>query len=96
VLSGLKEIKLCVAYRLADGTITEDYPVDTEVMSGATAIYETMPGWQDSINKARTWDALPPDTQAYCQRLAELLGVPIDFIGVGAERNDLIALRWPI
>jgi adenylosuccinate synthase len=96
VLSGLPEIKLCVAYRLADGTVTEDYPLDTDVMSGATAIYETMPGWQDHLSKARDWSELPIQARTYCQKVSDLLGVPIDLISVGAERNDLIGLRWPI
>jgi len=96
VLSGLNEIKLCVAYRLADGTITEDYPMNTEVMSGATAVYEAMPGWEDDFSAARHWEELPPNARSYCQRVSDLLGVPIDLISVGAERNDLVGLRWPI
>jgi adenylosuccinate synthase len=96
VLTGLDEIKLCVAYRLPDGTVTEDYPIDTDVLAGATAIYETMPGWEDLINRARALEELPANARAYCQRISDLLGVPLDLISVGAERNDLIALRWPI
>jgi adenylosuccinate synthase len=96
VLSGLDEVKLCVAYRLPDGTITEDYPLDTEVMSQATAIYETMPGWQGEFSGARTWAELPLNAQAYCQRISDLLQIPIDLISVGAERSDLIVLRQPI
>ena len=96
VLSGLDEVKLCVAYRLPDGTITEDYPLDTELMSQATAIYETMPGWQGKFSGARTWAELPLNAQAYCQRISDLLQIPIDLISVGAERSDLIVLRQPI
>jgi len=96
ILGGLDKLSLCVGYRLPNGTVTQDYPLDTDVMAGSTAIYETMPGWHEEINGARTWDALPVNAQAYCGRIAELLGVPIALISVGAERNDLIALRWPI
>jgi len=96
VLSGLEEIKLCVGYRLPDGTVTTDYPADTSVLEKVTAVYEAMPGWQDGISKARAWDELPAAARAYCQRISDLLGVPIDMISVGAERSDLIVLRWPI
>ena len=96
VLSGLDEIKLCVAYRLPDGTETRDYPLDTSVLAEASAVYETMPGWRDEISSARVWQDLPPKARAYCQRISELLGVPIDLISVGAERRDLVAIRWPM
>ena len=96
VLSGLDDIKLCVAYRLPDGTETRDYPLDTSVLAEAGAVYETMPGWHDEISSARVWQDLPPNARAYCQRISELLGVPIDLISVGAERRDLVAVRWPM
>ena len=92
----MKEINLCTAYRLPDGSTTEDYPVDTRTMAQAEAIYETMPGWDETINAARRFEDLPPTAQAYCQRISQLLDTPIQMISVGAERNDLIVLRWPI
>jgi adenylosuccinate synthase len=96
VLTGLDEIKLCVAYRLPDGTETRDYPLDTGVLSEASALYETMPGWNDDISPVRAWQDLPPNARAYCERISELLGVPIDLISVGAERRDLVVIRWPM
>jgi adenylosuccinate synthase len=95
VLTGLSNIKMCVAYRLPDGSETADYPLDTEVLAGATPVYETMAGWEEEIGKARAFEDLPATAQAYCRRLSGLMKVPIDVISVGAERNDLIALRSP-
>ena len=96
ILSGLEEINICTRYRLADGTITEDYPTDTSTLAGATAVYETTSGWQEDICRMRNWGELPQNARRYCQRIEELLGVPVSFISVGAERNDLIAIRWPV
>jgi len=96
VLTGMEEIKLCTAYRLPDGSIIEDYPADTRVMAQAQAVYEAMPGWNEPISAARQFGDLPSQAQAYCQRISQLLDVPIEMISVGAERNDLIVLRWPI
>ncbi|MBC7236418.1 MAG: adenylosuccinate synthetase, partial [Chloroflexi bacterium] len=53
-------------------------------------------GWEDDISSARTWAELPKAARLYCQRIADILRVPISMISVGAERNDLVALRWPI
>ena len=96
VLTGLEEIKLCVGYRMPDGAVTHDYPLDTSALAQVTAVYETMPGWTEEISSARSWGELPQNAQAYCQRIAEFLKVPIDLISVGAERDDLVALRWPM
>ena len=95
VLSGLEEIRLCVGYRLPDGTVTEHYPADADLLGRVEAVYETLPGWQGEISTARRFEELPRAAREYCTRVATLLRVPIDLISVGAERNDLIALRWP-
>ncbi|OGO06155.1 MAG: adenylosuccinate synthase [Chloroflexi bacterium RBG_13_56_8] len=93
VLSGLEEVKLCVAYRLPNGHVTEEYPFDSALLARVTPVYETMPGWEEDISSVRTWDALPANARAYCQRISDVLGVPIDMISVGAERHDLTVLR---
>jgi adenylosuccinate synthase len=95
ILSGLPEIKICVGYRLPDGSVTQDYPVDTDLLGQVCAVYETWPGWDVSFSAAREWDDLPANAQAYCRRISELLRVPIHFVSVGAERSDLVALHWP-
>lgn len=96
VLTGLNELCICTGYRLPDGTRTEVYPGDSELLGQVTAEYETMPGWEDDISSVRSLEELPATTRAYCARVSELVGVPIALISVGAERQDLIALRWPI
>ena len=95
ILSGLNEIKLCVGYRLPDGTLTEEYPLDADVLGHSSAVYEEMPGWEENICAARTLEDLPDNARAYSERVSELLGVPLALISVGAERGDLIARRWP-
>ena len=96
VLSGLNELRICTGYRLPDGTVTDRYPNDTDILGQVTAEYETFPGWEDDIHAARTLEELPATAQAYCERVAELMGVPVALISVGADRQDLVALRWPI
>ncbi len=96
VLSGLNEVRICTGYRLPDGTVTDTYPIDSEMLGQVTAEYETLPGWEDDIHSARALKDLPETAQAYCERVAELMGVPVALISVGAERQDLVALRWPI
>jgi adenylosuccinate synthase len=96
ILTGMDEIKLCVAYRLPDGSVVQELPMQTALLEHAEPVYETMPGWHEPISTARSLEELPVNARSYCQRVAELLQVPIYMISVGAERNDLVALHWPI
>ena len=96
VLAGLDEVSICTGYRLPDGSVTEHYPADTEILATVEPVYETHPGWDGEISSARTWDALPANLRRYCERVAELLGVGVDLVSVGAERSDLVPLRWPM
>jgi adenylosuccinate synthase len=92
----MDEIKLCVAYRLPDGSVVQELPMQTALLEHAEPVYETMPGWHEPISAARSLGELPENARSYCQRVADLLKIPIYMISVGAERNDLVALHWPI
>jgi len=95
ILSGLPEVKICIGYRLPDGTVTENYPIDTDILGQVEAVYESWPGWDATLDDASSWSDLPANVQAYCQRVAALVDVPIYFASVGAERSALVALKWP-
>lgn len=96
VLTGLEQIQVCSAYRLPDGTVTRDLPCDSELLARVEPIYEALPGWQEPISQVRSIADLPPAAWAYCQRMSELINVPIDLVSVGAERDELVALHWPL
>lgn len=91
VLDTLKEIKICVAYRLADKE-WDIPPMSTELLAKCEPVYEVWPGWQESTQGIRSWDALPVAAQKYLNRLAELVGTPIGMVSTGADRRDTITL----
>ncbi|XP_043691956.1 adenylosuccinate synthetase 2, chloroplastic-like [Telopea speciosissima] len=90
VLTDVKEIKLGVGYRLADGTPIKSFPSDLNVLEQLTVDYEVVPGWQDDISKVKNYADLPIAARQYVERIEELVGVPIHYIGVGPGRDDLI------
>ena len=51
---------------------------------------ETVPGWQQSISKCRTWEELPDNAKAYIALLEKLLDHEIQFISVGAKRDEYL------
>ncbi len=91
VLDGLKEIKICTGYRLKDKE-WDVPPVDSELLALCEPIYEVWPGWQESTQGIKSWDALPKAAQNYLERLSQLVGTPIGLISTGADRRDTIML----
>ena len=87
VLSGLKEIKLCTAYEYKGETIA--YPPQVQNgMAHVTPVYETMPGWDEDITAARSWDDLPENAVNYLKRIEEVSGVKIGIVSVGPDRTQ--------
>lgn len=89
VLTGLKEIKLGIAYK-HKGTFLKTMPSCLQTLGECEVVYETLPGWTEDISKCKTFEDLPPNAQKYVLRVQELLGVPIRWIGVGPNRLDQI------
>jgi adenylosuccinate synthase len=89
ILSGLGDLKLAVGYEV-DGKTYEYPPVTNEELERATAVYETLEGWQEDISRCRTFDELPEAARKYIQRVSELCDVPINVVSVGPEREQLV------
>ena len=93
MLSGLKELSICTAYMYQGQKV--DFPPQVEMgMAKVTPVYETLPGWSENLEQAKTWDDLPAAAQRYINRLEELAGVPVSIISVGPDRDQTI-MRQP-
>lgn len=89
VLSGFDSLQIAVGYML-DGERL-DYPPGTiEELARCQPVYETLPGWQEDLQAARTVEDLPATARAYARRIGALCDVPVSMIGVGPEREQLI------
>jgi len=89
VLDTFKEIKICVDYKI-DGREVSHFPNRAAQVALCEPVYETMPGWECSTAKCRSWDELPVNAQKYLTRLSELAGVKIGMISIGAKRDESI------
>lgn len=94
VLDGLESLKLCTGYKL-DGHTIDIFPSGAEDAARCEPIYEEMPGWKESTVGAKSMDALPANARAYVQRIEDLVGVPIDMVSTGPDREETIVLRHP-
>lgn len=89
VLDCFEEICIATAYEI-DGETVHEFPDEMEAVQRARPVYETLPGWRSSTAAARCARDLPQAARDYLGRLEELLGVPIWFVSVGTEREQII------
>jgi adenylosuccinate synthase len=54
-----------------------------------------MPGWSESTVGVKNYDDLPENAKAYIKKIEEVVGVPVDIISTGPDRNETIVLRHP-
>jgi adenylosuccinate synthase len=95
VLDGLKEVKICVGYRMPDGREMTTTPLAAEGWEGIEPIYESMPGWSETTFGVKDYSKLPQAALNYIKRIEELTDVPVDIISTGPDRSETMILRDP-
>jgi len=94
VLDGLETLKICTGYRIGDKTV--DYlPASMAQQDIAEPVYESMEGWTESTEGARSWADLPTTAIKYIRRVEELIKAPVTLLSTSPERDDTIMVRDP-
>lgn len=88
-LSGLKEIKVCGAYKI-DGKEIKFFPANAAKLSKAQCIYETAAGWEEDLTEITNFSDLPTNAQNYVMLVEEMIRKPITMIGTGPKREQTI------
>ena len=88
ILSGFDELKVCVAYNLADGTSVTEYPADGANLEGVVPIYESFPGWTEDLTAATSLADLPENCINYVRFMQKQMGVPVVSLSVGPGRSQ--------
>jgi adenylosuccinate synthase len=94
VLDGLDTIRVCTGYRI-DGELHAEPPLLSDEFGDVEAVYEELPGWRESTVGVTEFERLPAAARSYLERIEALVGVPIDVISTGPDRDQTIVLRHP-
>ncbi|GAJ29646.1 adenylosuccinate synthase [Acidomonas methanolica] len=94
VLDGLDEVKICTSYTL-DGKSITSFPASPAAQARVKPVYETMPGWSETTQGARSWADLPAQAIKYVRRIEELIEAPVTLLSTSPERDDTILMRDP-
>ncbi len=88
VLQGFDTLKVCVAYKLPDGTEIDHFPAfDLERVE---PVYREFPGFDADLTGVRSYDELPAVAREYVEALEALCGVPVKTISVGPGRDQVM------
>ena len=96
VLDGLDTIRICVGYRI-DGEVVRR---SRRMMRGwlrrsASRCTRRCRAGRSPRSASPTTTQLPANARSYLERLQALVGVPIDMISTGPDREQTIVLRHP-
>jgi adenylosuccinate synthase len=90
--TGLKSLKICVGYRLPDGTVSKEFPIGLKALAQVEPVYEELPNWEwrEGLSQVKRFEELPAGAQQYVHLIEEFTGVPVSVLGVGSERTEAI------
>ena len=88
VLSKFDEIPVITGYR-QDGVLLDSFDPMIDLDS-CEPVIKYLPGWSSGISTCRSWNELPENAKAYVAFIEEQLDHEIQFVSVGAERDQYI------
>lgn len=89
ILSGFKQIKLCIGYK-QNGRETWYKSGDAMELEKCVPVYKTLPGWEQDLSKIRAFKDLPLNAQNYIKEIEKFVGLKVVFVGVGPNRQEVI------
>ena len=94
VLDEFDKIRVCTKYKLGNRFLT-DPPMATTSYPKCEPVYEDIDGWNSPTRGITSYGDLPLNARKYLKRLEEIVGVNIDIISTGPERESTIVLKNP-
>lgn len=91
-LAGIDKVKVCVGYEL-NGKVINYFPASLEDLAECKPVYEEFDGWDDSVQKAKSFEELHPNAQKYLRRIEEYTGTRISVVSVGPGREQTIVVN---
>ena len=89
VLDSFETIKVATAYS-ADGELTDQLPYDLN--DDVKPVFTELPGWKTNITGIRSSEQFPAELTEYIRFLEKELQVPMKYVGVGPDREQIIEI----
>jgi adenylosuccinate synthase len=89
ILSEFDTLQIAVAYHSLGEAYTE-LPRQQRVLYNCTPTYEELPGWKSDITGVRRFADLPKEARQYIEFIEDHTRVPIGWVSVGPERQQVL------
>ncbi|MCJ7632284.1 adenylosuccinate synthase [Candidatus Bathyarchaeota archaeon] len=92
VLSGLKQLKVCTAYKYGEKEL-RNFPANMRVLSECEPVYESLDGWKEYPKQKwfsfakKGYDSLPKNLRHYIEYVEEITKTPVSLVSFGPERE---------
>ena len=92
VLTGLDEIKVCVAYQIGS-KVVENFPAVIRDFSKIQPVYKSFKAWEEDLSAVQSKEDLPSLALDYIHFISQEVKTPIDIISVGPSRSQTLRLE---
>jgi adenylosuccinate synthase len=87
VLSGLKNFKVAIAYKIKD---KESTTVPYEFNEHLKPVYKNFEAWDEDLSEVKSYDKLPVQLKNYIEFIEKETGVPVWIVSLGPDRDATI------
>jgi adenylosuccinate synthase len=92
VLDTFETVRICTGYRVG-GRVSTEYPDRLDALAEVEPVYVDLPGWQTSLEGVREVHDLPDTARTFVEIVEQNVGVPLRYVGVGADRDAVVQRR---
>ncbi len=89
VLTHFDTLKVCTAYKI-NGELSDELPYD--IHAPVEPVYKEMPSWKKDLTGITKKEDLPSELLDYLTFIEKEVGVPITFVSVGPDREQIIKM----
>ena len=94
VLDGLKELKICIGYKINNKSYNF-LPTGADLEKGIEPIYEIFEGWHECTVGISSLEKLPKNAIYYIKSIEKYVGRPAYIVSTSPNRNDIIEIKNP-
>ena len=94
VLDGLKELKICIGYKINNKSYSF-LPTGADLEKSIEPIYEIFEGWYESTVGISSLEKLPKNAIYYIKSIEKYVGCPAYIVSTSPNRNDIIEIKNP-
>ena len=94
VLDGLKELKICIGYKINNKSYNF-LPMGADLEKGVEPIYKIFEGWHECTVGISSLEKLPKNAIYYIKSIEKYVGCPAYIVSTSPNRNDIIEIKNP-